>query len=334
MSATTEVRQDKSGNIFDAESFLEYLRPSKSHWWEGGVGKESCPWVFRGHASSKWKLIPSAFRSNCINELSPLISYFESLPVAECQSQQWETLTKNQKTYLHNSLAYGQAMYDFLTSCYEFGLLDFQTSNNFPQDYKKMEFKSADLDGGYFQCFTDFPSEDSRVFRKYYEVAQHYGVPTHLLDWSKSPLYAAHFATTSWLEADDTKADIAVWAIKEFQEQGIPKYNCNLSLFAPSIINNVNAKAQLGRFTVISRDGAKNYFHEYGSYPAIEDFFPVESDPNSYQIQKIVLCSEHVPGLRNLLDREGITNARLKPGFDSIVSTIKSSWKNLSNYSK
>ena len=39
-------------------------------------------------------------------------------------------------------------------------------------------------------------------------AAQHHGVPTRLLDWSYSPLVAAHFATVG-----DVKADRAIWRL-------------------------------------------------------------------------------------------------------------------------
>lgn len=41
-------------------------------------------------------------------------------------------------------------------------------------------------------------------------VAQHYGLPTRILDWSYSPLVAAHFATDS---LDKYDRDGAIWAV-------------------------------------------------------------------------------------------------------------------------
>lgn len=331
MSAITEISEDESGEPFTAKSYLEYLRPSNSHWWVGNGNIESCPWVFRGHASAsgEWKLIPSAFRNKCINALSPLISHFESIPIVESHSHKHNAMTNHEKGYLYNSLAYGQAMYDFLTTSYDHGLLDFHRFNNFVQDLKGSKSIGMDPNTDYFQCHTDFCGEENklRIIREYYEVAQHYRLPTHLLDWSKSPLYAAHFATDSWLDYQD-KTNIAVWAMKEFDSLGIPECGCDVIMFSPSVLNNMNAKAQLGRFTVVKREGARQYFHQHGSYPALEDLFS-KVDPSNCQIEKIVLSSEHVPELRTLLDREGITQAKLMPGFDSVVSTIKSSWKNL-----
>jgi hypothetical protein len=41
-----------------AEDFLDALRRSKLHWWEG----TQMPWAFRGHANEGWPLLPSAWR--------------------------------------------------------------------------------------------------------------------------------------------------------------------------------------------------------------------------------------------------------------------------------
>ncbi len=325
-----EIREDLPGKLFNAKTFLSYLRPSNPIWWSK-VGKiESCDWVFRGHASSDWKLIPSAFRKTESNQLAPLINYFKNLPVYSAGSKRWENLTENEKEYIHVVHAYGQGMFDFLRNCYECGFLDVVSYNTFPEHLKSGEFKSVS-DGGFIQCFTEIDKNNPyhRLMRQQYEIAQHYGVPTHLLDWTKSPIYAAHFATNSWLQ-NQLNSDISIWAMKEFDELGISNYNLNLSLFPPSVVNNTNAKAQIGRFTVIDRLCAREYFLKYGSYPAVEDLF-LDAPNNNYQIQKIVLSKEYVPEFRRLLDREGITDAKLKPGFDSIVSTIKSNWKNLNN---
>ena len=65
-------------------------------------------------------------------------------------------------------------------------------------------------------------------------MAQHYGLPTRLLDWSYSPLVAAHFATE---DTDAYDRDGAIWCIDATEvKKRLPKRlrkrleeaNCNI----------------------------------------------------------------------------------------------------------
>lgn len=45
-----------------APDFLDYLQPRRPHWFPTDASDPE--WVFRGHADSRWRLIPSAMRTD------------------------------------------------------------------------------------------------------------------------------------------------------------------------------------------------------------------------------------------------------------------------------
>jgi hypothetical protein len=71
-----------------AVEFVDALRPSNPHWWEGA----SCPWVFRGHAHEEWLLLPSAWRSSDIimgNSIIEAARRFDALQPVQTLNWFW-----------------------------------------------------------------------------------------------------------------------------------------------------------------------------------------------------------------------------------------------------
>ncbi len=77
-------------------------------------------------------------------------------------------------------------------------------------------------------------------------IAQHYGVPTRLLDWSSSPFVAAYFAFSSSLSIDDK---VAIWALR----RNHPIFNnfSGMTIQEHLVNENEHQKKQLGCFTLL-----------------------------------------------------------------------------------
>lgn len=169
-------------------------------------------------------------------------------------------------------------------------------------------------------------------------VAQHYGLPTRLLDWTNSPLIAAHFATANIEKFD---IDGVVWAVNYVKaHQLLPK---NLSTRLEKEGANVFTVEMLSE-SLESLDKLSNLTeNEFGIFfepPSIDDrivnqfaFFSLMSEPtvvmddwlkrNPGIGRKIIIPGKLKWEIRDKLDLSSITERVLFPGLDGLCRWLK-----------
>lgn len=339
------VQKDAEGQLFTARSFLEYLRRSNPVWWSESQSTDVCSWVFRGHRNAGWKLVPSAARPLEINPLAQIIEGLRVLPdESSFQSQgqpspinrERQLLVEAQKLVFQNFLRLGREL-SFPVgsgvpgqSIFELGYLPHRSSD-------EVNFRVLGTD-----------SE---------ALAQHHGVPTYLLDWTRDPIIAGHFAASH----DGDEQDLAVWALDYDRAKFVfphvtlidPLFPSDLRVLEPPTADNPFLASQLGLLTCLG--GAEQYFDEKGYFPALDEvigkFEPKrvleifgrelkirgpfgslglpESYARAYEnwnldvpcLRKLVLPAEHLRDFRRLLRREGVTRAHLMPTLDNVATT-------------
>jgi hypothetical protein len=294
-----------------AQEFLDALSPLGSYFREVGLSE---PWLFRGQGQDV-PLIPSAFRT-------------------DEKSDKLTTLTKRDlRKFEERVLAERDVLIRFFNIADKRGLI-------LPDDSQQLRAKLATL----MSDWGDIPPSDwgERLERatmalSIMALAQHYGIPTRLLDWTRQALSAAFFAAEDALKHDeyDSASRLVVWAFyfpqlgrrTELQQLTDPV----LVVTAPSATN-PNLKAQQGVFTLLHPHYTKEAEGQYLPFEQVLAGLAEEADPKhsdadklivGCRLQKFTLHVSEAKALLHLLAKLDITSSSIYPGYGSIVRDIR-----------
>lgn len=189
-----------------------------------------------------------------------------------------------------------------------------------------------------FKKYAHRSTVEADSFWHWMSRAQHYGLPTRLLDWTYSPFVAMHFATANICKFD---LDGVIWAVNYIKtHQLLPKALRHKLEAEGANVFTVEMLSEeirnLNELSHLSRDNAVIFFEP----PSMEErivnqfaFFSVVSNPERLLCdflrehpeiwRKIIIPAELKWEIRDKLDQANITERVLFPGLDGLSQWLK-----------
>jgi hypothetical protein len=293
--------------LFDsAEAFVDRLSPRHPSWSE-----QFQSWAFRGHADASWLLVPSALRST--QELFAEDGTSTGMSIAWSGTWVSELATVASFAEIADSVALALPDHTFARNALRYLL----SRIHVPPNLDTTETTK------FVEEFGDWPPGE--VFGVL-ALAQHYGVETRLLDWSRRANVAAYFASASVKPGDNT-GQIAVWAMRvEMAGRAFPPQPPHklprIEIVSPALSSNPNMAAQAGFFTV-DRSKTAPQGLDVTIADRAKQLKPDYQHLAAPAFWKFLLPKAHAGRLLKLLAMEDVHAATLFPGFSGVALHLK-----------
>lgn len=170
-------------------------------------------------------------------------------------------------------------------------------------------------------------------------IAQHYGFPTRLVDWTENPLLGLYFALDGWTG----DCDIAVYALDpaKWNEQVLTGRQNNYHKILPlsdSLVDSLspdkisgshntplNIQANRNNDRIVAQRGEFTLFGT--ARISMDDHYSSITMPEGAKwetaLHKIIIKKSAVGNFRDALDGFGITESTIYPNLDSVAKEVR-----------
>jgi hypothetical protein len=269
-----------------ADEFLNLLSPQNDLW-----APDPSVWIFRGHAVAEWQLVARAHRSE---------ELFTGLGVDEELADHRNSMEINRRA------AESALLRRFHEACDDAGLT-IPAESPFVHRHGPPLLASGDI-----------PSARIPLLA----LAQHYGLPTSLMDWTRHSGKAAYFAAADTGARQSSEDRLAVWALQTQLLDSLAVVGVSaLTLVTAPRASNPNLHAQSGVFTKFSPGefAVVDAFarHVFIHIPGLRERLPLP------WLRKVTLPRSCTPRLLEILSYSGINGASMFPGYEGVVRRIR-----------
>lgn len=294
--------------IFDSfEEFYSYIQSFHK------LGIYLKNYIFRGASKYEYTLLPRIIRENEFENHRILYPY-----------NTFENDNKAKYSILCHLCIELYLLYKFYRIANREALLNFEVD----------DFKIRDKFKDIRQLVDDIKQDRILLWipKKYYQIAslaQHYSIPTRLLDWTRDVNIAIYFALKHFINKTNSVTNdgyYVIWMLNTLFFQADYDHGLNIRIIDPSCLNNSNVRAQKGLFTLDEQVFSNNQLESKHESVSLEDKI-MQIDIKQYKFDYKILYKLCIPyreikkGLFFLYNN-GYDNISIYPSLSEVANTI------------